>query len=100
MQRGDARVDVAFAAQEHIKRGVALLGPCVDADVGFRQDRDAGDAAARGEAMDMDMEDGRARGLGGLPERPLGVAPVVERPSPPEIEQHMDTRGAEIAVGR
>ncbi len=100
MQRREAGVNVALAAEERVERGVILLGPCVDADMGFRQYRDAGDAAARGEAMDVHMEDGRARGIGGLPERPLGVVHVVERPSPPEIKQHMHAAGADIAVGQ
>ncbi len=48
--------------------------------------------------MDVNMEDGGVRGIGGLPEGSLGVSDVVERPRAPEIQQNMSAGGIRGAV--
>ena len=50
--------------------------------------------------MDVDMEDGRVRGVRGLPERQLGMVNIGKRPRAPEIEQRMSAGGAEPSIVR
>src|SRR5512142_1408876 len=56
-------------AHEHVERRIALLGPGVDADVALRQHRHAGDTAAIGEGVQMDMQQRRASRFHGVDQR-------------------------------
>src|SRR3970040_1749661 len=58
-----------LAAGENIHGGVCVLGPCMDGEVGFRNDHDAADAEGA-ELVEMDADDG---GFGDLGRRDHGL---------------------------
>ena len=65
------------SATEDVDRGVAVLGPGVDRNMGFRDRRDAGDTL-RSEFVHHDFDDGRAGELETFLEHLLDFREIVE----------------------
>ena len=61
----------------------------MNADVGFRQDEDAGNAAAIAELVKVGMQDGRAGGEGRLPQGGLDCFGVGQVTGTPEVQKQV-----------
>ena len=62
-QHLDCLVGLGAAAHKNIDRCERALGPGVNRDVALSEKRDSGDASVKGEAVEVDLEEGRSRGL-------------------------------------
>ena len=95
LQDVDGGVRLGVAAHEDIERGIAGLGPAVDADVAFRQHRHPGNAAVRREVMQVDMQQRCTRHLNAAFQRLFDVLEIVK---PLGAEQVDDEMGAGVAM--
>jgi hypothetical protein len=74
----DRAMGFRFAAHEDIHRGVGVLGPAVDADMGLCKHRDSGNAAVLGEMMQVDMQQGCTRGVNAVAQCRFDKLQIVE----------------------
>ena len=79
----------SIAAHEHVERGIALFRPGVDRDMAFGQHRDAGNAAAVFELVQVDMKQGRARRRHRVNQGGFDALTVVQALGFPQINDHM-----------
>src|SRR5579864_6284013 len=87
------------AAHENIERRVALFGPGMDADVTLREHGDAGDAAAFGEGVQMNMQKRRARRLHRVDQRSFDAVAIVETLGFPQIDDQVTARIGQTVAG-
>lgn len=94
-QRVEAQLWPGVAAHEDVDCCIIVLGPRVDRDVAFRQDRDAGIACTIAEIMGVHAEHGRTRGLGCTAERLAALFRVEQTPGAEELCYDMCSQGRE-----
>src|SRR3954470_20969005 len=83
---------LGVAAHEDVERRIAALRPCVHADVTLRQHGHAGNPAAFGEGMQMNVQQSCARGIHRVDQRLFDQIPVVEPFGFPQIDDQVTSR--------
>jgi len=73
LEHVDRRSRIGRPAHEDVERGVAVLGPAVDRDVRFGENRNPRDTSVRGEVVKVDMQQRGASDLDATSKRLLDV---------------------------
>ena len=82
---------LGIAAHEDIKCRKVSFRPGVNTDMGFGQDCDTGDAAARGEVMQMDVQQGCSADSYRFAHRCFHMIKIIKPGSFPQIQDDMRT---------
>ena len=96
-QRIHRLLRVAGAADEDVQSHVICFRPGVDADVGFGEDGDAGNAGLRPEGMQQNIKDSRAAGGGSGAQGLFDGVDVLRVFRAPEVDEKVQA-GGDVAV--